>query len=125
MKGTALFMCNYENQLNALSYDEMRVFKLLEDLDPNERITGSMIMSRLGIKDRRHLYVLIENIRKEGLPVIGGKQLGEKGYKVARTQEELHAYLKVCQTTINTQIRTMEAMQRFSNELFAGKGGIV
>lgn len=124
MKGDALFMCGYKKHLENLSYDELRVFKLLEGLEPDERITGALIMARLGIRDRRHLYVLIENIRKEGLPIIGGKQLGEKGYKIARSKEELQMYLKACQTTINTQIRTMQAMQRFSDELFTGEGGI-
>ena len=124
MRGVALIMCKYQKQLDALSYDELRVFTLLEGLDPAERITGAMIMTRLGIRDRRHLYVLIENIRKEGLPVIGGKQHSEKGYKIARTKSELKDYLKALQTTINSQIRTMEAMQRFSDELFAGEGDI-
>lgn len=124
MKGVALLMCNYENQLNSLSYDELRVFKLLDGLDPTERITGAMIMARLGIRDRRHLYLLIENLRKEGLPIIGGKQTSDKGYKLAYTKSELNDYIKVCQTTINSQIRTMEAMQRFSNELFDGEGDI-
>lgn len=124
MRGAALIMCKYQNQLDALSYDELRVFKLLEGLDPAERITGNMIMARLGIRDRRHLYVLIENIRKEGLPIIGSKQLGKKGYKIARSNEELQMYLKACQATINTQIRTMQAMQRFSDELFTGEGGL-
>lgn len=117
-------MCKYKKHLEALSYDELRVFKLLEGLDPAERVTGTIIMARLGIRDRRHLYLLIENLRKEGLPVIGGKQLNDKGYKLARTQSELNGYLKVCQTTINSQIRTMEAMQRFSDDLFTGRGDI-
>lgn len=124
MKGAAPSMCKYEKQLEALSYDELRVFKLLEGLDPAERITGPMIMARLGIRDRRHLYVLIENIRKEGLPVIGSKQMGDRGYKLARTKEELQSYLKACQATINTQIRTMQAMQRFSDDLFSGEGDV-
>lgn len=124
MRGAALFMCKYKKHLETLSYDELRVFKLLEGIDPTERITGTMIMARLGIRDRRHLYLLIENLRKEGLPIIGGKQLHDKGYKLARTESELNSYLKACQTTINSQIRTMEAMQRFSTELFAGEGDI-
>lgn len=118
MKGATLLMHKYNQYIEALSYDELRVFKLLEGLDPMERITGIRIMERLGIKDRRYLYSLVENIRKKGLPVIGGKQINDKGYKLARTREELQRYLKSCRAAVDTQIRTMSAMQRFSDELF-------
>lgn len=117
-------MYKYQKQLKDLSFDELRLFKLLEGLDLTERITGDLIMSRMGIESKRKLYSLVENVRQKGFPIIGGKRIDNQGYKLARSKEELQSYLKSCQTSINTQIRTMEAMKRFSEELFNEKDDI-
>ena len=54
----------------SLTNDELRVYRILEDLRDSESLTGSQIMERLMIKDRRYFHQLIFDLRSKGMPVV-------------------------------------------------------
>ena len=107
-----------DKYLKQLSIDEHRIYSLLKSLNHNERIIGTLVMARLGIKDKRRLYQLIENMRNIGIPIIGSKHQGDKGYKLARNPMELTEYLITCESTITTQLQTLEAMKLAASDIF-------
>lgn len=56
-----------------LTNDELRVYRILEDLRDSESLTGSQIMERLMIKDRRYFHQLIFELRLKGIPIVSIK----------------------------------------------------
>ncbi len=97
----------YEN----LTKDELRVYRILEGLEDTESLTGSQIMERLMIKDRRYFHQLIFNLRSKGMPVVSVKNGAHSGYWIARNKDELTAYLQDKELYIATHQRIIEAMR--------------
>lgn len=104
----------YENLTN----DELRIYRILEGLGDTESLTGSQIMERLMIKDRRYFHQLIYNLRIKGMPVVSVKNGGHSGYWLARNRDELASYLHDKELYIATHKKIIEAMRRAAEAIF-------
>lgn len=101
-----------------LTNDELRVYRILEDLGDSESLTGSQIMERLMIKDRRYFHQLIFNLRSKGMPVVSVKNGGHSGYWLARNGDELASYLHDKEQYIATHRKIIEAMRGAAETIF-------
>lgn len=101
-----------------LTNDELRVYSTLEGLGDSESLTGSQIMERLMIKDRRYFHQLIFNLRSKGMPVVSVKNGGHSGYWLARNSDELTAYLHDKELYIATHRKIIEAMREAAETIF-------
>lgn len=61
------------------SYHEF-VWHTLTSLEDGEKILGESLMAHAGIKDRRHFYQVINDLRKIGMLVGSSKHQDTKGY---------------------------------------------
>lgn len=104
----------YENLTN----DELRVYRILEGLGDAESLTGSQIMERLMIKDRRYFHQLIFDLRLKGAPVVSIKSGNHSGYWLARNKFELSAYLHDKEMYIATHRNIIEAMRSAAETIF-------
>lgn len=104
----------YENLTN----DELRVYRILEGLRDSESLTGSQIMERLMIKDRRYFHQLIYNLRTKGLLVVSVKNGNQSGYWLAHNKEELAAFLHDKELYIATHRKIIEAMKGAAEAIF-------
>lgn len=102
----------------SLTNDELRVYRILEDLGDSESLTGSQIMERLMIKDRRYFHQLIFNLRSKGMPVVSVKNGGHSGYWLARNGHELASYLHDKEQYIATHKKIIEAMRDAAETIF-------
>ncbi|MGE8037942.1 hypothetical protein [Lysinibacillus sp. NPDC093692] len=104
----------YENLTN----DELRVYHILEGLGDSESLTGSQIMERLMIKDRRYFHQLIFDLRLKGAPVVSIKSRNHSGYWLARNRDELASYLHDKELYIATHKKIIEAMRCAAETIF-------
>jgi len=104
----------YENLTN----DELRVYRTLEGLGDSESLTGSQIMERLMIKDRRYFHQIIFELRSKGMPVVSNKNRYHSGYRIARTKVELASYLHDKELYIATHRKIIEAMRGAAETIF-------
>jgi len=104
----------YENLTN----DELRVYRILERLEDSESLTGTQIMERLMIKDRRYFHQIIFDLRSKGMPVVSKKNRYHSGYRIARTKVELASYLQDKELYIATHKKIIEAMRGAAETLF-------
>lgn len=104
----------YENLTN----DELRVYRTLKGLRDSESLTGSQIMERLMIKDRRYFHQLIYNLRTMGLPVVSVKNGNHSGYWIAQNKAELATYLHDKELYIATHRKIIEAMRGAAETIF-------
>ncbi len=104
----------YENLTN----DELRVYRILEGLGDSESLTGSQIMERLMIKDRRYFHQLIFNLRLKGMPVVSIKNGNHSGYWLARNRDELVSYLHDKELYIATHKKIIDAMRGAAEAIF-------
>lgn len=101
-----------------LTNDELRVYRILEGLGDSESLTGSQIMERLLIKDRRYFHQLIFDLRSKGMPVVSKKNRYHSGYRIARTKVELASYLQDKELYIATHKKIIEAMKGAAETIF-------
>ncbi|MDM5246201.1 hypothetical protein [Lysinibacillus sp. G4S2] len=104
----------YENLTN----DELRIYRILEGLGDSESLTGSEIMERLMIKERRYFHQLIFNLRSKGMPVVSIKNGNHSGYWLARNKDDLTAYLHDKELYIATHRKIIEAMRGAAESIF-------
>lgn len=104
----------YENLTN----DELRVYRILEGLGDTESLTGSQIMERLIIKDRRFFHQLIFELRLKGVPIVSIKSGSHSGYWLARNKDELASYLHDKELYIATHKKIIEAMRGAAEAIF-------
>ncbi|MEQ6050178.1 HTH domain-containing protein [Lysinibacillus capsici] len=101
-----------------LTNDELRVNSTLEGLGDSESLTGSQIMERLMIKDRRYFHQIIFDLRSKGMPVVSKKNRYHSGYRIARTKIELASYLQDKEHYIDTHKKIIEAMRGAAETIF-------
>lgn len=101
-----------------LTNDELRVYRILEDLGDSESLTGSQIMERLMIKDRRYFHQIIFDLRSKGMPVVSKKNRYHSGYRIARTKAELASFLQDKELYIATHKKIIEAMRGAAETIF-------
>ncbi len=101
-----------------LTNDELRVYRILEGLGDTESLTGSQIMERLMIKDRRYFHQLIFELRLKGIPIVSIKSGNHSGYWLARNRDELASYLHDKELYIATHMKIIDAMRGAAETIF-------
>ena len=71
-----------------MSVQHQFVWNTLTMLDDGERILGTQLRQRAGVKSERKLYYIVEDLRINGY-LVGGDKNGKKGYYQVRDIEDL------------------------------------
>lgn len=90
------------NKNQSSMYHEF-VWNTLTTLDDGERILGESLMVRAGIKDRRFLYQVIRDLRKNGLLIGSSKHREDRGYFEIRDEYNFHRWASSTRKSIEGQ----------------------
>lgn len=97
---------------NDLPESHFNVWHALQSLEDGDRILGEDLMKRCGIKDKRNLYNVIEELRNNLFFVVGSKEAADRGYFEARTELDVSRMLRNMRKPALTQLELADKMEK-------------
>lgn len=96
---------------NKLPEPHFSVWHTLQSLGDGERIIGDQLMKRCGIKERRTLYSVVEDLRGWAFFVVGSKG-GDRGYYEAREEIDVSRMLRDLRKPAYTQLKLADELEK-------------
>lgn len=98
-------------EIEELSNYHQRVWGALQELEIGERITGADLQVRTGIQDKRTLYRIINELRKNGFLVGASKGSKKSGYFLIEDEDDLNRTLKSLRNAAFNQLTTAKKIE--------------
>lgn len=98
-------------KIEELSISHQTVWSTLQELKIGERITGADLKARTSIQDKRTLYRIINELRKNGFLVGASKGSEKSGYFLIEDEEDLNRTLNSLRNAAFNQLSTAKKLE--------------
>lgn len=98
-------------KIEGLSVHHQFVWSTLQLLEDGERIIGADLQARTGIQDKRMLYQVINDLRRNGFLVGSSKKPEKSGYFEIRDEQDLNNTLSSLRDAAFNQLATAKRIE--------------